>query len=193
MQRELADAVHVSLDVPHRLPGERAAGAFSERDVKELVIALEGDMIGALRDLCLQIEQIVDPLPRSRIERFAGAPHDRRLDRLADEARLHHLRHGDFDDDGAALRHHFDQARLRQRDQRLAHRLARHAVARGDVLLRQPHAGRKLHRHDRAAKLRLDPPRRRYRAAAAPKVSICGDPPLSRHECSYYHTGTTAQ
>ena len=122
-------------------------------------------MIVAAGDFLLQVEEVVDPQSRLRIERLGGAAHHRGLDRLAHEARLHHLGDRDLYDDRAALRHHLDQARPGERDQRFAHRLARNAVAGGDVLLRQARSRRKLQRHDGAAKLRLDPMRSGERSA----------------------------
>src|SRR5690606_1443951 len=59
-QREVADPVHVGLEVLDRLPGEHAAGALDEGEMEQLVRTLEGRVVAALGGLLLQVEQVVD-------------------------------------------------------------------------------------------------------------------------------------
>lgn len=65
---ELADTVHMGLDVLNRLPCQWATGTFCQGNVKQLVVSLKGGMIVPSRSLFLHLKKIVDPLSALPIE-----------------------------------------------------------------------------------------------------------------------------
>ena len=89
----------------------------------------------------LLLDNAAQPLDVGRLRLERGLPCHGHFDRLADEPRVLHLALRDQHDERAALRPHLDQPDLSQLDERLAHRLARHAQLIGDRFLGEPLAG----------------------------------------------------
>jgi hypothetical protein len=58
----------MGFDVLDSLPGQGAAGAFGEGNVKQFVIALERIMVVPPSGVLLHLKEIVDPLPALLIE-----------------------------------------------------------------------------------------------------------------------------
>lgn len=65
---ELADPVHVSLDILYGLPGQRTAGTFGQCDMKKFVITLKGRVIVPACGLFLHFQEVADPLPALPVE-----------------------------------------------------------------------------------------------------------------------------
>lgn len=122
---QIADPVHMRLDVRDRIPGERATRALGNGDVKLLVLATKGVVVVGVPGGLLAGKDRVDLASGPGVEALADAAGDGSLDRLAHETCLHHLPGRDANDDGAAVRADVHEFRLSERNQRLAHRLAR--------------------------------------------------------------------